>query len=326
MNRKCKVCGETFHVKPSQITRVRGGKDFNGGSYCSRKCQNEGRKKRIAKKCLNCNGEFEVIPSKKTQKFCGNSCRYSYRKGKTKTQSTPAGTKTVTCKNCNKPFTVPKSAGSKYCSRQCYHESRVVLVDKTCEHCGDNFKVTPSEIERGGGVYCSIGCHNKDLENHLIVKCLYCEKEMKTWYCLEEKGEGKFCSKTCFGAYYSGERSPSYGKPPSHGNQGIKVDLGHYVRSSWEANYARILKYNKIPYEYEPKTFELITDDGKKATYTPDFYIGHWVEIKGYWRDDAKEKVRLFTEQYPNERLEIIDKPVYLKLEKEYKNKIPMWE
>ena len=44
---------------------------------------------------------------------------------------------------------------------------------------------------------------------------------------------------------------------------GTRKDLGFYVRSTWEANYARYLKWLQLngqieEWAYEPKTFEFV--------------------------------------------------------------------
>ena len=54
------------------------------------------------------------------------------------------------------------------------------------------------------------------------------------------------------------ERAPRRGY--AHGKQGIRADLGIYVRSAWEANVARYLTWLKslgsiARWEYEPETF-----------------------------------------------------------------------
>ena len=54
-----------------------------------------------------------------------------------------------------------------------------------------------------------------------------------------------------------------------------------YVRSTWEANFARILRYLEIEFDYEGKRFTL--KDG--LTYSPDFYMTKrdmYYEIKGH--------------------------------------------
>ena len=105
---------------------------------------------------------------------------------------------------------------------------------------------------------------------------------------------------------------------------GFREDLGHYVRSSWEANYARILILLKINYQYEPKTFDL-----GKNTYTPDFYLPEteeYYEIKGYFPERDKQKLSLFKQLYPDIKLSLINKQEYLSLKEKYENLIPSWE
>jgi hypothetical protein len=83
-------------------------------------------------------------------------------------------------------------------------------------------------------------------------------------------------------------KTPIYGY---HG--GFIEDLGHYVRSSWEENYCRILQYLKIEYLYEPKAFDL----GEGLIYIPDIYIPAkdiWIEIKGFYRGRDEDKIFKF--------------------------------
>jgi hypothetical protein len=106
------------------------------------------------------------------------------------------------------------------------------------------------------------------------------------------------------------------------GNGGIREDLGFYVRSSWEANFARILRYENKNFEYESVSFTL--SDGR--TYTPDFKVGDvFYEIKGYMTDSAKRKITMFTEEYPDYILKVIDYEQYSKLEETFRNLIN-WE
>jgi len=107
-----------------------------------------------------------------------------------------------------------------------------------------------------------------------------------------------------------------------YGKQGIRNDIGHYVRSTWEANIARILKFNNIKYEYEPKRFDL----GEIGTYLPDFYLPEknlYIEVKGYWRRNDKEKYNKFKE---NHNILLIEKNEYKHLKHIYNHFIPNWE
>lgn len=94
------------------------------------------------------------------------------------------------------------------------------------------------------------------------------------------------------------------------------------MRSTWEANFARILKTLGIEYEYEPEWFEI----GNRK-YLPDFKVGdEYYEIKGYMRPDAKQKIEAFRKLYPEITLHVIEKKQYQQLAAEWKSRIPEWE
>ena len=105
----------------------------------------------------------------------------------------------------------------------------------------------------------------------------------------------------------------------------FRKDLNHYVRSSWEANFARILKYLKEPYEYEKYTFKV----GEASEYTPDFYLKNqniFIEIKGYLNEKGRIKIEKFKEIYLNKKLIVVDKYVYKRLKERYSSLIENWE
>lgn len=68
--------------------------------------------------------------------------------------------------------------------------------------------------------------------------------------------------------------------------------------ASYEKKVIEYLNLNKVNYKWQHKTFNMILSNGKKTTYRPDLYLvekrNPWVEIKGYFRDDAKEKWNIF--------------------------------
>lgn len=110
-----------------------------------------------------------------------------------------------------------------------------------------------------------------------------------------------------------GKNSNFYGKKPKHGigewyicNDGSKI----WMRSSWEIKFAKYLDKYNIEWLYEPKLFD-ITYNNKEGTYSPDFYIikeKKFIEIKGWWRDDAFAKYSSFVNQYPNILILLYDK------------------
>lgn len=115
----------------------------------------------------------------------------------------------------------------------------------------------------------------------------------------------------------TGKDSNLYGKM-YHGKRKLYQlgDTELYFRSSWELAVAEHLDANGIEWLYEPTKFEIsYTYDGvdKQGTYRPDFYLPTeqlYIEVKGYWRDDASVKVEAFREKYANLRFEIWDKNV----------------
>ena len=123
----------------------------------------------------------------------------------------------------------------------------------------------------------------------------------------------------------------------SRGKKGMREDIGIYVRSSWEANYARYLnirlKCNKIVgWRYEPKRFTF--DDIKRGTrsYLPDFEVTcldgsvEYHEVKGYWTQRGKTAVKRFRKRYPAIKLLIIDRVKYSRIKRHLAHKIENWE
>ena len=102
---------------------------------------------------------------------------------------------------------------------------------------------------------------------------------------------------------FRGKSCHRYGKSPNHS----KKTFIHYTpfqgeikMHKWEHIYASHLDSINELYLYEPDFFEL-NINGRDTTYTPDFILpikNKFVEIKGYWRDDAKLKSDTFKEQY----------------------------
>lgn len=93
------------------------------------------------------------------------------------------------------------------------------------------------------------------------------------------------------------------------GKGGYKEDIGHYVRSSYEHNFAKFLRQNNIQYQYEPRVFKVIIH-GVQGSYRPDFWISNiWIEIKNSYNvQDIQfnQKLNAFKEQYPQEIIYVI--------------------
>jgi hypothetical protein len=124
----------------------------------------------------------------------------------------------------------------------------------------------------------------------------------------------------------------------SRGKQGEREDLdGLYLRSSWEANIARYLNYqiqygNVKEWLYEGLTYDIKNVKGSR-TYTPDFnviYINSdeiiHLEVKGWKDPKGMNKYNAFIEQYPQEKILLIDKDEYKKIKTSFAPQIKYWE
>lgn len=110
-----------------------------------------------------------------------------------------------------------------------------------------------------------------------------------------------------------------------------RPDLGHRCRSSWEANFARILNFLSLSYEYEKKHFILRDKDNNVVTnYTPDFYLPSRdliIEVRGdHQIEYAFDNIQMFKDQYSNLKFLVIRDREYKFLTRLYSSYIPSWE
>lgn len=112
-------------------------------------------------------------------------------------------------------------------------------------------------------------------------------------------------------------------------SQGRRPDLGNiYFRSSWEANYARILNHQGIAWEYEPKTFYFEAIKTGTRSYKPDFFIKNldeYHEVKGWMDPKSKTKLTRMAKYYPDVKIVLIDAKRMKELSS-YASIIPKWE
>jgi len=118
---------------------------------------------------------------------------------------------------------------------------------------------------------------------------------------------------------------------PGMGLQGHRGDIGHMARSTWEANYARILQYLNIEYEYEPLFY--LNDGDRTRRYRPDFYVrgfDQYIELKGtnpaWSTPKGLEGFLLFRRQHPDKQILLITREHYNDLTKRFRPLIPLWE
>lgn len=108
--------------------------------------------------------------------------------------------------------------------------------------------------------------------------------------------------------------------------RGVRPDIGRNAsfRSSWEANFARILNHIGVGWEFEPTRYELPNG----GSYLPDFRLasGTLIEVKGYARSAAMERISLFRQTYPHLILHVVDPRRYGALRGRWAALLSGWE
>lgn len=91
---------------------------------------------------------------------------------------------------------------------------------------------------------------------------------------------------------------------------------GQKVQCSWERNIA--LKFEELGIDWQKvKSPWKIFWKGKERRYTPDFYLPKldlYLEIKGFWWRDDREKMNIVLEQHKHKRIVIVEKVEYEKI------------
>jgi len=118
--------------------------------------------------------------------------------------------------------------------------------------------------------------------------------------------------------------------------------INKFYRSRWEANYARYLEFLKNQgqiqgWAHEPTTFWFEGIKRGVNNYLPDFRVylpgeggvgtaEEYHEVKGYMDTKSATKIKRMGIYFPNIKLVIIDRPQYVKLEREFAKVIDGWE
>ena len=100
--------------------------------------------------------------------------------------------------------------------------------------------------------------------------------------------------------------------PETHPPRPSNADEPAFVHAS-ERLFARLLDFYGIPWDYEPRSFDVAWDEGGEVTerFTPDFYLPDddlYVEITTMSQKlvtRKNRKVRLLTEHHPDIRCRI---------------------
>lgn len=322
----CEHCGKPFERLARKVRAQE--KSGNRIRFCSHECSRTAprpvRKQMQSFSCERCGNEFKIrasdarfrIRSGSPPRYCSRHCKASVPRGKT--------TIPLLCERCGKEYSnfpawVKKleSRGhhSRFCSRECQWAARSFgPTTHTCPLCG---KIFTREYRTRKNTWCSRQCAMKARSTAVTVLCQRCGKPTKRKASQLRPGKQFFCSLEC---------SATYARP-NNARQGYRPDLGITFRSSWEANFARILNALGFRFEFEPKVFHL--SDGRM--YIPDFHVytttgSYWVEVKGRWSKDALDRINTFRDEYPDERIEVIDAERFHPLAREWAPRLPAWE
>lgn len=257
------------------------------------------------------------------------------------------------CEICGAAFRIPPSRAKKgegrFCSTRCATRPgdknpnwKGGLVERSCLECGTIFSVKPSQP----GHYCSNKCvratnaraHTlKAREEKVERKCEVCGATVLLKRSHAQKdGRGSFCSYRCMAFAYS--RGARRERVYSRSASGRREDLGGlYVRSAWEANWARYLNWLQArrqikEWKYEAVTFEFTEIKRGSRFYTPDFTVTNTDgsiehhEVKGWMDQKSATKLKRMALYYPNDKIVLIDKQPYREVEAKCGALISHWE
>lgn len=173
------------------------------------------------------------------------------------------------CRGCNKTTNLRKSAFLKrkysLCS-PCYQKSKFRSI-------------VSKKIVKNRRDYC--GPDNPNYKGKIAKTCL-CGKDFQVTKHREKSAI--YCSNSCrYEFHVPKTKFVEY--------KGIRF------RSTWEIAFAKYLDEKGFSWEYEP--IKVRTSVGN---YIPDFWVEEYksyVEVKGYFRDDAEQKYLEASEQVP---------------------------
>lgn len=244
-----------------------------------------GSHKKVMSSCNLC-GKMRILDRRSMNSIC-RACS-----GKKRTKIYP----TNYCSVCLKVIT-------RYATKcgSCARKKPIII--KYCEDCGKKVSYRSMRCKSCSKKGKLNASYTHGLSN-VIKLCLDCGKKLS-------RPVYTYCKK-CSEQLFSGKNAPQYGKIMNHGIGGRYK--GAYMRSTWEIKYAKYCIKNKIKYRYEPRIFPIeysYKGIRKEGTYRPDFYhpeTDEYIEIKGWWRGDAKVKLEAFKERYKDLKIKVLMK------------------
>jgi hypothetical protein len=283
--------------------------------------------------CLNCRQKINTYKSRLgTKKYCSKKCysEHAIKQGTHRganSASYKGGSQIKTCNYCDKEYEVNynRKDVSKYCCKDCADKSKI------------GTKLSEATIEKMKNTVL-IKNQNKPKKEKF---CEYCHKKIKlsSEYCQQHKHhtEGFKKARIKQSKTMTGIMPKNMNMPGKYGN----IKRGYYdingktifLRSKWEANYALyldfLIKAKQIKsWEYEKDNFIFHKIQSGTRSYRPDFKIIkpngsiEYHEVKGYMDAKSKTKLKRMKKYYPDIKMVLIDKEVYLGLKNTLGNRI----
>jgi hypothetical protein len=186
----------------------------------------------------------------------------------------------------------------KFCQKECKNENSLRNHERCCP---DN----PNRVYKNGMT-------GKQGSNQYILAKQQGMKLPTAW--------NKGLPGTFTGKKHTAESKQKISEKLSINNKGGRskwyMVAGQNVQGTWEQNIATKfeqlgirwvkLKTNKDTLKYEM--------NGKIRAYTPDFYLpdyNMYVEVKGFWWGDDREKMQIVLDTYPDKNIAIVEKDEY---------------
>jgi len=239
--------------------------------------------------CKNCKKlifvkKFKSKYNWNRKKYCSNKCKINFLKDN---QVNKNRLKKI-CVICKKIYFVSKcfKKTSSVCSNKCRYKliskklRKYKLIKIKCKQCGLFFEINNKDAKERK--FCSLKCFYKSRNKKVEKVCLNCFGK----FISKRSFDQKFCCKKCLNEAQSKGIVKCFYKSRSGYRKDISKKL--YFKSSLEADYCRYLKFKKIKFKYESKTFRLKINN-KIRFYTPDFYLikkNKFIELKGNFRQN----------------------------------------
>jgi hypothetical protein len=133
----------------------------------------------------------------------------------------PSNRITCTCQGCGREFTVKPSQFARGAGKCCSMECRRTRLMAVCPVCGKEFVAWPSVIQRRK--YCSRECSAAGRSLQVERVCRHCGGTFMVKQCLVNKGWGLYCSQSCAAKSRTGTRNPLFKGYTSKNDKGYIV-------------------------------------------------------------------------------------------------------